>query len=157
MLIHSCNSGTKVMRVTTYYMIRIKPHSKRWNPCPTLPRRPRTEEQIGYGQGKIIYYFFLKECSNKMTSNNIMMYSQIRVLLSHHQCLPEVDGNKYRDIQQDKCREQETLEHLYLTLLSRSNPSPQSSENYGKRDKKILRASVDERHQGNKAFQAQQD
>ena len=70
-----------------------------------------------------------KCCSNKMTPNDILLYSEIRALLSHHQRsfpLQQMRTNTETH-RQTLHREWETLEHSALNKMSPSHHSPQGS------------------------------
>ena len=69
----------------------------------------------------------LKECSNKVTPNDILLpIDQCPVQTLSEKLLPAGYGNKYRDPQLE-CRD---LEHSLLNGMSSSNPSPQDSVNW---------------------------
>jgi hypothetical protein len=68
-----------------------------------------------------------------MTPNDILLYTELSVLLNHLPrgfLLQQMGINKYRDLHPGLMqRVRETLEHSALNGLSPSNPSPQRSEN----------------------------
>jgi hypothetical protein len=112
--------------------------------------------------GKRITTVLLKECSNEVTPNDILImltdHRSQRALFGHHQrsfSLQQMrtDTETHNWIM---CREWKTLKCSVLNGVSLSNPSPQGSGNWGTGGRKIVRAREDGRHQGIKAFQTPQ-
>lgn len=68
------NCNTKVVRITKQSLLGFKAHSTRWKRCLTLLGWLRTWDSISHGSsGKTNTIILLKDYSNKMTPNNILI------------------------------------------------------------------------------------
>lgn len=123
-----CIRSTKLVGKTNQDLIWIPAHSRRWNPCLTSLRWPRTWE----GRRNPNTTVLLRENSNK------------RLLPTSEQFLPAADRSKYRD--QVMCKDWETLKHSELNGIFPTKPLPSGSGNSV--EEESVRARGEEGHEG---------